>query len=94
MKRNLYRTSYGKNEEQQLDNGIKWAVDSFKNWIKRFEGEDSPIGDLADDIARDKEFTEDNSRLGIRDYLWSMGAVRGCVEAFHEAYNIYEKEKE
>ena len=29
---------------------------TFKTWIKQFKGENSPLGDLAEDIFRDKSF--------------------------------------
>ena len=40
-----------------LDRGQPWT---FKTWILNFKGVDLPIGDLADDIARDPDFPEED----------------------------------
>lgn len=41
----------------------------FKEWIKRHEGRDTPLGDLANDIRRDHNFPETGSYEEIYSYL-------------------------
>lgn len=45
---------------------IPWT---FKTWIVRFKGVDLPIGDLADDVARDPEFPEEDYFDEILDHI-------------------------
>jgi uncharacterized protein YozE (UPF0346 family) len=66
----------------------------FKMWIvRRYATQENPIGDLARDIAEDYSFPRSKGREYMRSYLKSRGACPGCMTAFAEAWDIYEKEK-
>ena len=44
-------------------------MQKFEVWIKQFQGANSPFGDLAGDIAADKNFPESNNYKILRNYL-------------------------
>ena len=56
---------------------------TFKEWVIRHKGEESPLGDLADDISRDRNFPEENTKEAIMLHLTSV-AVHACPEAVEE----------
>ena len=62
---------------------------TFKTWIKEFRGHDSAIGDLADDINRDKEFPSSKKFEKIAEYLISKRACSGAIDAFTKAFMQY-----
>jgi uncharacterized protein YozE (UPF0346 family) len=65
----------------------------FKEWIMQFEKDDSPIGDLAKDIKRDKQFPSNKDYKSILDYLESNRACYGEIEAFEHAFEIYKEDQ-
>ena len=62
---------------------------TFKRWIKQFQGEDSPLGDLAEDIHRDKNFPCTNRYEKMISYLISRNACMDCIREFSGAYIEY-----
>lgn len=65
---------------------------SFKEWILQFKGEDSPFGDLCDDICADAQFPADAVERGaILSYLREKRACAECVATFEDAWNDYSK---
>ncbi|BED92913.1 MAG: sterile alpha motif-like domain-containing protein [Candidatus Paraimprobicoccus trichonymphae] len=66
---------------------------SFYKWlIKNYKGSGCPKGDLADDAVRDSEFSKNSSSFKqILNYLNSQGDCYGCISAFEEAFNEFEK---
>lgn len=46
---------------------IPWT---FKTWIIRFKGVDLPIGDLADDIAKDESLV-----FPMKTISWKSGSI-------------------
>ena len=62
---------------------------TFKAWVKKFRGEDSPLGDLADDIAADKKFPYSTSYHSMRSHLKTSGACFEALQTFDEAYRRY-----
>ena len=62
---------------------------SFKTFIKRYRGQDDPIGDLADDIKEDDNFPTTASYTKIRDYLEGKNACQECIDAFNGIYTVY-----
>jgi hypothetical protein len=60
---------------------------SFKDWIARYENEDSPIGDLARDMARDKRLPEEYKDL--RKHMVRMGACEEALQAATAANKRY-----
>lgn len=68
----------------------------FKIWIHHFKDVDRPIGDLAKDIAGDKEFPSKNDRKLIRDYLEKKADYRAqeaVLETFDNAWSYYMKDR-
>ena len=67
----------------------------FIQFMKRFESDDSAIGDFARDIKRDEWLTSNmkcNQHKVIREYLESRNASSECLEVFENAWNLYETE--
>lgn len=62
---------------------------TFKTWIKQFQGENTPIGDLADDIQRDKNFPATRDFEKMTTYLINHNACDDCIREFAEAYIEY-----
>ena len=65
----------------------------FKDWIKRFEKMDTPRGDLADDIVRDRNLPTENSLQAWLDHLYVRGACPGAKAVLRSAWKRYEKEQ-
>ena len=69
----------------------------FRNWLRRFEKDQNPRGDLARDVLSDENFPcEKNEKLkkrqiNIRNYLEGAGACEGCLDAFDDAWKEYER---
>lgn len=62
----------------------------FFQWTaKNYGGVDSPLGDFAEDMVHDKEFTILAEKGIIRRYLHRIGACRGAMEAFDELWRAY-----
>lgn len=65
--------------------------------MRNYQGQDTPEGDLAADMKRDKERFPKNGtgkfngwhRL-IREYLTDQDACDGCLEAFESCWKEYE----
>lgn len=67
---------------------IPWT---FKTWIANFKGVDLPIGDLAEDIARDSSFPDEDYFGEIIDHLRSKAWNNPDVlEAFTHAWSFYQ----
>lgn len=66
---------------------------TFKAWIKGFKDENSPIGDLANDIAIDESFPDSTSYENTLEYLESLDACDGAIKAFKSAWKLYEQQK-
>lgn len=62
---------------------------TFKTWIKQFQGENTPIGDLADDIQRDKNFPATSDFEKMTTYLINHNACDDCIREFAGAYIEY-----
>ncbi len=56
---------------------------TFKEWIVRHKDEDTPLGDLAYDVSRDRDFPEENTKEAILDHLNGFTA-HACPEAIDE----------
>jgi uncharacterized protein YozE (UPF0346 family) len=62
---------------------------TFKKFVKSKSKEDSPVGDLASDIMRDKNFPWDYNIEQIFDYLKNNSndpSYRGSVKEFKKEY--------
>ena len=46
----------------------------FRDYLKKFSSQDNPLGDLVNDILRDKEFNDSWDIEKIQQYLsWKLG---------------------
>jgi uncharacterized protein YozE (UPF0346 family) len=64
----------------------------FRAWLMRHVDEHSPIGDLARDVRDDAEWPggEPESFELYNEYLDSMNACEGALDALEEAWSRYE----
>ena len=62
---------------------------TFKTWIKQFHGEDSTLGDLAEDIQRDNNFPSTNRLEKMLSHLIAQNACSDCIREFSGAYIEY-----
>lgn len=68
---------------------------SFRDWIKRHEGRDTPMGDLARDVCLDRAFPEDDDFDTIYGHLERVARrqIRHRVlRTFREAWAAYAKQ--
>lgn len=66
---------------------IPWT---FKTWIIRFRGVNLPIGDLANDIAKDESFPDEDYFLEIWEHISNKcGQDPDILETFSLAWNYY-----
>lgn len=66
---------------------IPWT---FKTWIIRIRGVDLPIGDLANDIAKDESFPDEDYFLEIWEHISNKcGQDPDILETFSLAWNYY-----
>ena len=63
---------------------------TFFEYMMRFVKKDSPSGDLARDMNRDKDFPMSNDRDEIMNHLRSKGACYDCLNTFDRCYRLYE----
>ena len=70
-----------------MNEQIPWT---FKTWIVCFKGVDLPIGDLANDIAKDEDFPDEDYFQEIWDHISSKcKANSDILETFALAWNYY-----
>ena len=65
---------------------------TFKRWLLQFKNEDTPIGDLASDVARDRSLPVTNSYTAWHDHLLGRRACPEALEALRWAWQQYESE--
>lgn len=65
---------------------------TYKEWIKKFNNEKSPIGDLSRDINIDEKFPEYNNKLYILEYLQNNSACYGAIDAFTKSWYLFSLE--
>ena len=65
----------------------------FKRWIKKYENDNSLLGDLARDIQNDDRFPERSQAYHvIYNYLVGMNACETALITFQKVWNRYEME--
>jgi len=64
---------------------------TFLQWLTRFKSWDTPRGDLADDVAGDKDFPDTDDLGQMLGYLRSRGACEGALRALKNAHRSYMK---
>lgn len=65
---------------------IPWT---FKTWLANFKKVDLPIGDLATDITKDKNFPDNDSFSEILEHLQSQTSDPDVIETFMLVWNFY-----
>jgi len=65
---------------------------AFKTWIKKFNKEDSPIGDLARDIKNDNKFPIGKNFIKMHSYLQSINASNNAIDVYKKAFRLFEQE--
>lgn len=66
---------------------------TFKTWIKQFKDYDTPFGDLAGDIKRDKAFPSTKKFERMAKHLICNRACSDALDTFAEAYMRYFREE-
>ena len=66
---------------------------SFAKWLMQFVEENSPLGDLARDVAKDKNFPRSRRYETIYSYLNDSGASDACINAFDEAWEKFDRKE-
>jgi hypothetical protein len=67
----------------------------FSRWlVKNYKNSDTPIGDLARDVANDRDAPRHRSgKRGWETYLSFRHACRGCLEALDDAFELYKADQ-
>lgn len=66
---------------------------SFAKWLMQFVEENSPLGDLARDVAKDKNFPRSRRYETIYSYLEDGGASDACMIVFEEAWENFDRKE-
>ncbi|WP_368900567.1 YozE family protein [Oceanobacillus oncorhynchi] len=66
---------------------------NFKEWLMHFKNVDRPIGDLAKEIERDKDFPDTTSKEKILEHLESHNAMDAIIDIFEYVYAFYKEDK-
>lgn len=75
------------------DRRVAQKAASFREWLRTRRGEQSPIGDLANDILADRSWPRGPGSLRRYErHLESRGAIPEAIDALREAWRIYEDE--
>ena len=64
----------------------------FNTWLLQFRHEDTPLGDLACDVARDRSLPAANSYEVWRDHLLARRACMEAIEVLRWAWQRYKSE--
>ena len=64
---------------------------TFYGWIMQYKGCDTPRGDLADDVARDKSFPVTDDYETILEHIELHAKIRSVVPTFKRAWASYQK---
>lgn len=67
-------------------------METFKQYIKKFEKFNNPSGDLARDIKDDKKFPVGSSKRIIENYLAAQGACYDALEIYKAVYALYKED--
>ncbi len=68
---------------------------SFYEWmITKYDGQDSPRGDLAQDMKYDETFPTSSDKEVLLNYLYNQHACTACLDVFKRCYRDYRKQVE
>ncbi|WBX80154.1 YozE family protein [Virgibacillus salarius] len=65
---------------------------SFKEWLMHFKDVDRPIGDLANDIAKDGCFPDTSDKEKILEHLEQHNAMDAAIITFEYVYSFYKED--
>lgn len=66
---------------------------TFKTWLANFIDVDLPIGDLAKDVQRTKDFPDSEDYDTIYKFIRSKTRDRDVLECFNEVWKFYQATK-
>jgi uncharacterized protein YozE (UPF0346 family) len=66
---------------------------TFFQWLLNVSGQDSPIGDFANDVMEDIDWPNGNSLEIFINYLEERSASKEAVLACRRAWHYYQKEQ-
>ena len=67
---------------------------TFTEWLSKYRKKDSPLGDLADDVARDLSFPADPQDLeALLGHLRSRRASQEALQTASDAWKRYLRAK-
>lgn len=65
-------------------------MSDFYTWLMSQKGRDDPVGDMAEDAARDRSFPKSVTSLRqLTGYLTNKGACQEAIEAAREAWREF-----
>ena len=62
---------------------------TYKAWLLKFIDVDLPIGDIAKDVALDKDFPNTKDYDSIYEYLTTAGSADSFMRVFEYSYKMY-----
>ena len=66
---------------------------TFYEWmLNKYAGKNTPRGDLANDMERDKDFPKYGDRKAILSYLEYKRAIDECIACFKRCWRDYQRE--
>ena len=63
---------------------------SFKQWLEKYEDENSPAGDFARDVIVDEDFPIIQTKEFVEKYLIKNNASDRTMEIFYEVWYRFE----
>lgn len=66
---------------------------TFKEWIRKYDGDFSSLGDLAGDIMCDDRFPQVNEYSVAYSHLVAHNACESALSTLSKAWRLYESER-
>jgi uncharacterized protein YozE (UPF0346 family) len=90
----FHRPSNTSNLFSSLPKPKKLQTSPFYRWLVKQKDRSDPIGDLSNDVQRDKGFPRESSSLEkIRGYFINQFACDEAIQALEEAYEEFKNNK-
>lgn len=67
---------------------------NYTEWLKNHKGQETAIGDLADDVLQDRDFPKTNNYEEMRSYLSLKTMDMLVLRTFEDSYTKYLNSKE
>lgn len=84
-----YQRSFGQDSESKIKATENEQQPSFTEWLKKHTKRNSPLGDLACDVANDPDWPHSNKKGDFLDYFSFIGASAGAREALNRGWKSY-----